>query len=134
MGEHDWLASQFEANRDRLRAVAFRMLGSMSEADDALQDAWLRASRADTAEVRNMAGRLTTIVARVCLTMLRSRAQRQEEPLDGAGPLLGPAPGATPSRRWRWPTRWGWRCWWCSRSPSRTVSSAASASSPSRIA
>jgi RNA polymerase sigma-70 factor (ECF subfamily) len=82
MDEHDWLAEQFEANRTRLRAVAYRMLGSLSEADDALQEAWLRLSRSDTSEVENLSGWLTRVVARVCLDMLRSRRSRREESLD----------------------------------------------------
>src|SRR5438045_8437146 len=81
MDEHDWLAERFEANRAHLRAVAYRMLGSLSEADDAVQDAWLRLSRTDTSDVENLGGWLTTVVARVCLNMLRSRASRREEPL-----------------------------------------------------
>jgi RNA polymerase sigma-70 factor (ECF subfamily) len=72
----------FEEHRSRLRAVAYRMLGSVAEADDAVQEAWLRADRADTSEVENLAGWLTTVVARVCLNMLRSREQRREEPFD----------------------------------------------------
>ena len=71
----------FETHRPRLRAVAYRMLGSLSEADDAVQETWLRASRADTTEVANIAGWLTTITARVCLDLLRRRAARPEEPL-----------------------------------------------------
>ena len=82
MGEHEWLAERFEANRPRLRAVAYRMLGSLSEADDAVQEAWLRASRAGAIGVENMGGWLTTIVARVCLNMLQSRKSKREEPLD----------------------------------------------------
>ena len=81
MDEHDWLAEQFEANRTHLRAVAYRMLGSLSEADDAVQEAWLRLSRADTSGVENLGGWLTTVVARVCLDMLRSRKSRREESL-----------------------------------------------------
>jgi RNA polymerase sigma factor (sigma-70 family) len=80
--DHDWLAERFEENRTQLRAVAYRMLGSMSEADDAVQNAWLRLSRADTSEVQNLSGWLTTVVGRVCLDMLRSRKARREEPLD----------------------------------------------------
>jgi RNA polymerase sigma-70 factor (ECF subfamily) len=80
--EHDWLAERFEANRGRLRAVAYRMLGSLSEADDAVQETWLRLSRADTSGVANLGGWLTTVTARICLDMLRSRASRREEPLD----------------------------------------------------
>jgi RNA polymerase sigma factor (sigma-70 family) len=81
MGEHDWLAEQFEANRTHLRAVAYRMLGSLSEAEDAVQESWLRLSRSDPSGVENLGGWLTTIVARVCLDMLRSRRSRREEPL-----------------------------------------------------
>jgi RNA polymerase sigma factor (sigma-70 family) len=84
----DWLAERFEANRARLRAVAYRMLGSASEADDAVQEAWLRLSRADTTEVQNLSGWLTTVVARVCLDVLRSRTSRREEPLSPEAELL----------------------------------------------
>lgn len=82
MDQHQWLAERFEANRTRLRAVAYRMLGSRSEADDAVQEAWMRLSRSDTSEVENLSGWLTTVVSRVCLDLLRSRASRGEEPLD----------------------------------------------------
>jgi RNA polymerase sigma factor (sigma-70 family) len=82
MDEQDWLAQRFEANRTHLRAVAYRMLGSLSEADDAVQEAWLHLSRSDTSDVKNLGGWLTTVVARVCLDMLRSRKSRREEPLD----------------------------------------------------
>jgi RNA polymerase sigma factor (sigma-70 family) len=81
MDEHEWLAERFEERRTRLRAVAFRMLGSVSEADDAVQEAWLRLSRSDASVIRNLDGWLTTVVARVCLNMLRARAARREEPL-----------------------------------------------------
>jgi RNA polymerase sigma factor (sigma-70 family) len=81
MDEGDWLAERFQANRTHLRAVAYRMLGSLSEADDAVQEAWLRLSRADASGVENLGGWLTTVVARVCLDMLRSRESRREEPL-----------------------------------------------------
>jgi len=81
MEEREWLAVQFEANRTRLRAVAYRMLGSPSEANDAVQEAWLRLSRSGTSGVENLGGWLTTVVARVCLDMLRSRKSRREEPL-----------------------------------------------------
>jgi RNA polymerase sigma-70 factor (ECF subfamily) len=77
----DQLTAEFEANRPHLRAVAYRMLGSVSEADDAVQEAWLRAARADTSEVENMRAWLTTVVARVSLSMLRSRKAKREEPL-----------------------------------------------------
>jgi RNA polymerase sigma-70 factor (ECF subfamily) len=79
MAERDWLTEQFEANRTHLGAVAYRMLGSQSEAEDAVQEAWLRLNRADTSEVENLAGWLTTVVARVSLDMLRSRKSRREE-------------------------------------------------------
>jgi RNA polymerase sigma factor (sigma-70 family) len=84
--DHDWLAERFETHRGHLRAVAYRMLGSVSEADDAVQEAWLRLSRADTSGVENLGGWLTTVVARVCLDMLRSRSSRREEPLDVQAP------------------------------------------------
>ncbi|MFD5279737.1 sigma-70 family RNA polymerase sigma factor [Streptomyces rubrogriseus] len=80
----DDMARQFELDRPRLRAVAYRILGSLGEADDALQEAWLRADRADTSEVGNPSGWLTTVVARVCLNLLRARDTRREEPLDDA--------------------------------------------------
>src|SRR4051794_22254125 len=80
MSENDWLADRFEENRLRLRGVAFRMLGSGADADDAVQESWLRLARADTSEVENLPGWLTTVVARVCLDMLRSRRSRREEP------------------------------------------------------
>ena len=82
MDEHDWLAERFEANRKHLRAVAYRMLGSLTEADDAVQESWLRLSRAGASGVENLGGWLTTVVARVCLDMLRSRKSRREEPLE----------------------------------------------------
>jgi RNA polymerase sigma-70 factor (ECF subfamily) len=82
MNDHEWPADEFEAHRTHLRGVAYRMLGSMSEADDAVQEAWLRLSRADATGVENLGGWLTTVVARVCLDVLRSRKSRREEPLD----------------------------------------------------
>ena len=82
MNETGWLAERFEAHRAHLRAVAYRMLGSPSEADDAVQEAWLRVSRAATGRVENLGGWLTTVVARVSLDMLRARGARREEPLD----------------------------------------------------
>jgi RNA polymerase sigma factor (sigma-70 family) len=82
MGDENLLAERFQENRPRLRAVAYRMLGSLTESDDALQEAWLRASGADTDEVRNFQAWLTTIVGRVCLNMLRSRQQRAEDSLE----------------------------------------------------
>src|SRR5207249_587834 len=80
--ENDWLADRFEEQRGHLRAVAYRMLGSLTEADDAVQDAWMRVSRAGADDVENLGGWMTTIVARVCLNMLRSRHTRREEPLE----------------------------------------------------
>jgi RNA polymerase sigma factor (sigma-70 family) len=82
MDERDWLAEQFEEHRGHLRAVAYRMLGSLSEADDAVQESWLRLSRTDASEVENLRAWLTTVVARVSLNVLRSRRTRREEPLD----------------------------------------------------
>ena len=82
MEENNWLAEQFEAKRLHLRAVAYRMLGSLSEADDAVQEAWLRLSRSDVSAVENLGGWLTTVVSRVCLDMLRRRRSRREQPLD----------------------------------------------------
>ena len=98
MNEQGLLAERFEANRAHLRGVAYRMLGSLSEADDAVQEAWLRLSRSDTSGVGNLGGWLTTVVARVCLDMLRSRASRREEPLDAPTPgaLLSRGPGSDP--------------------------------------
>src|SRR5580765_2879916 len=97
MSEHDWLAERFEENRPHLRAVAYRMLGSSTEADDAVQEAWLRLSRAGTSGVDNLGGWLTTIVARVSLNMLRSRTLRREEPIDApaAGQPAAPPPNGT---------------------------------------
>ncbi len=86
MDEHEWLAERFEEHRTHLRAVAYRMLGSQSDADDAVQEAWLRLSRSDTSGVENLGGWLTTVVARVCLDMLRSRKSRREESLDAHMP------------------------------------------------
>ncbi|HTT31195.1 MAG TPA: sigma-70 family RNA polymerase sigma factor, partial [Solirubrobacteraceae bacterium] len=98
MTEQDWLAEQFEEQRPRLRAVAYRMLGSLSEADDAVQDAWIRLSRADTSEVDNLGAWLTTVVARVALNMLRSRNTRREQPLEVhvPDPIIDPADGTDP--------------------------------------
>jgi RNA polymerase sigma factor (sigma-70 family) len=98
MDERDWLAQQFEEHRSRLRGVAYRMLGSLSEADDAVQEAWLRLSRTDSDEIENLSGWLTTVVARVSLNMLRSRKARREEPLAGRlpDPLIDRADGIDP--------------------------------------
>jgi RNA polymerase sigma-70 factor, ECF subfamily len=86
MDQHDWLAERFEENRRHLRAVAYRMLGSLSDADDAVQEAWLRLSRSGASGVENLGGWLTTVVARVCLDMLRARKSRREEPLGARVP------------------------------------------------
>lgn len=88
MDEPDTITARFEANRAQLRAVAYRMLGSRSDADDAVQEAWVRLSRADTGAINNLDGWLTTVVARVSLDMLRSRKSRREEPLDAHVPDL----------------------------------------------
>jgi RNA polymerase sigma factor (sigma-70 family) len=86
MSDRDYLAERFEEHRTHLRAVAYRMLGSLSEVDDAVQEAWLRLSRADTAGIDNLGGWLTTVVAHVCLDMLRSRTSRREEPFTAEAP------------------------------------------------
>ncbi len=98
MAEHELLAAQFQEHRTRLRAVAYRMLGSLSEADDAVQEAWLRLSRSDADEIENLAGWLTTVVARVALNMLRSRHARREEPLGARvpEPIVDRADGLDP--------------------------------------
>jgi len=98
MNEHDWLAERFEENRPHLRAVAYRMLGSSAEADDAVQETWLRLSRAGVGGVENLGGWLTTIVARVSLNMLRSRTLRREEPMDppATGQPVAPPNGTDP--------------------------------------
>ena len=82
MTDDDWLAARFEASRPRLRAVAYRMVGSLAEAEDAVQEAWIRAAAGYTQDVANLDGWLTTVVARICLDMLRARKSRREEPLD----------------------------------------------------
>jgi RNA polymerase sigma-70 factor (ECF subfamily) len=83
MDENDWLAERFEGHRPHLRTVAYRMLGSLTEADDAVQDTWLRLSRSGASDIENLGGWLTTVLARVCLNMLRARTVRREEPFDG---------------------------------------------------
>jgi RNA polymerase sigma factor (sigma-70 family) len=92
MDDNDWLADRFEEHRPRLRAVAYRMLGSLAEADDAVQDTWLRLSRAGAGEVENLGGWLTTVLTRVCLNLLRSRTTRREESLDNRlpDPVISP--------------------------------------------
>ncbi|HSJ92956.1 MAG TPA: sigma-70 family RNA polymerase sigma factor [Gaiellaceae bacterium] len=98
MDRQEWLARQFDEHRPHLRAVAYRMLGSLSEAEDAVQDAWLRLGRTDTDEVENLRAWLTTVVARVALNMLRGRRARREQPLDVRlpDPIVDPADGTDP--------------------------------------
>jgi len=98
MDEHESLAERFEEHRTHLRAVAYRMLGSLSEADDAVQEAWLRLSRSEASGIENLGGWLTTVVARVCLNMLRARKSRREEPLDAQvpDPIVSRADGVDP--------------------------------------
>jgi RNA polymerase sigma factor (sigma-70 family) len=98
MDENEWLVDQFEAHRPHLQGVAYRMLGSLSEADDAVQETWLRFSRSDTSGVANLGGWLTTVVARVCLDMLRSRKSRREQPLgeEEVEPIQNRADGIDP--------------------------------------
>jgi RNA polymerase sigma-70 factor (ECF subfamily) len=100
MDEHDFLAEQFEENRAHLKAVAYRMLGSISEAEDAVQETWLRLSRSDTSSVENLGGWLTTVVGRVCLDMLRSRRSRRDGPLGVQVPdrIVSPGDGIDPER------------------------------------
>jgi RNA polymerase sigma-70 factor (ECF subfamily) len=95
MNECHWLTEQFEENRGHLRGVAYRMLGSLSEADDAVQECWLRLNRSDTDKVENLRAWLTTVVARICLDMLRSRQSRREEPLETAAPEPAARPTGT---------------------------------------
>jgi RNA polymerase sigma-70 factor (ECF subfamily) len=99
MDERDWLVGRFEEHRTYLRAVAYRMLGSLSDADDAVQEAWLRLSRSDASEIENLRAWLTTVVARLSLSVLRSRNTHREEPLDGfriPDPIVDPADGTDP--------------------------------------
>jgi RNA polymerase sigma factor (sigma-70 family) len=100
MDQHEWLAERFEENRGHLRAVAYRMLGSLSEADDALQETWLRLSRSDAGGIENLGGWLTTVVSRVCLDMLRSRTSRREEALEThlPEPVASPEAGSDPEQ------------------------------------
>src|SRR6187455_841916 len=100
MDDQEFLAERFEANRSHLRGVAFRMLGSVSEADDAVQEAWIRLSRTDTSEVDNLRAWLTTVVGRVCLNMLRSRNTRRESSLETylPDPIVSPQAGIDPEQ------------------------------------
>jgi RNA polymerase sigma factor (sigma-70 family) len=101
MDDRDWLAGRFEEHRSHLQAVAYRMLGSRTEADDAVQEAWLRLSRSEASGIENLGGWLTTVVARVSLNMLRSRTTRREGPLDAAVPdlIVSPAEGTDPEQQ-----------------------------------
>ncbi|MET7616370.1 RNA polymerase sigma factor SigJ [Streptomyces sp. NPDC005408] len=104
MDGNEFLAERFEAHRTHLRAVAYRMLGSLSEADDAVQEGWLRLSRSDTSEIENLGGWLTTVVGRVCLDMLRTRMSRREEPLEPPAvhlpdPIVSSADSVTPEHQ-----------------------------------
>ncbi|HKF84513.1 MAG TPA: sigma-70 family RNA polymerase sigma factor [Candidatus Limnocylindrales bacterium] len=98
MSDQDWLTERFEAHRGHLRGVAYRMLGSLAEADDAVQESWIRLSRSDTSDVENLRAWLTTVVARVCLNQLRARRARRESPLEVhvADPILSPQDGIDP--------------------------------------
>jgi RNA polymerase sigma-70 factor, ECF subfamily len=100
MHDQDWLADRFEANRAHLRGVAYRMLGSLPEADDAVQEAWIRLSRTDTSDVENLQAWLTTVVGRVCLNMLRSRTTRRESSLENhvPDPVVSPQEGVDPEQ------------------------------------
>jgi RNA polymerase sigma-70 factor (ECF subfamily) len=100
MTDQDWLADRFEADRAHLRGVAYRMLGSLTEADDAVQEAWLRLSRTDTSDVANLRAWLTTVVGRVCLNMLRSRGTRHESSLEThlPDPIVSPEAGLDPEQ------------------------------------
>ena len=116
MTEPDALARGFEQNRTRLRAVAYRMLGSLAEADDAVQETWLRLRRSDASEVENLGAWLTTIVARVSLNVLRSRRAHRGRSPSGYTSRTGRQPrgrGRAPRSRRCWPTRSGSRCRWC---------------------
>jgi RNA polymerase sigma-70 factor (ECF subfamily) len=101
MDDNEWLARQFDANRTHLRSVAYKMLGSLNEADDAVQETWLHLSRTDAAEIENLAGWLTTVTARVCLNMLRSRQSRREEPLNAhlPDPIVSNEKGVDPEHQ-----------------------------------
>jgi RNA polymerase sigma factor (sigma-70 family) len=101
MDEHDWLAERFEAHRPHLRAVAYRMLGSLAEADDAVQEAWLRLARSDSGGIQNLGGWLTAVVARVSLDLLRARGSRREEPLGAhlPDPIVSGRDGTDPEQQ-----------------------------------
>src|SRR5437868_4434890 len=101
MTEDQWLAERFEEQRGHLRAVAYRMLGSLSEAEDAVQEGWIRLSRSDTSDVENIAAWMTTIVARICLNMLQSRKTRREEQLElhMPDPVISRPDGSDPEQQ-----------------------------------
>src|SRR5262245_63467654 len=102
MSASDWLTERFEETRPHLRGVAYRMLGSASEAEDAVQETWLRLHRADTSDIANLGGWLTTVTARVCLDMLRARKSRREDPIEGTAPEpAGGAPAIDPADQTR---------------------------------
>lgn len=111
---HNGRTAQFEAERPRLRAMAYRMLGSLTEAEDAVQEAWLHLSRSDTRIISNLGGWLTTVVARICLNMLHTRASRHEESLEASAPapIVSHEGGTDPEGRRNWLIQWVWRCWW----------------------
>src|SRR5215813_2979570 len=112
----EWLTQKFEENRPHLRAVAYRMLGSLAEADDAIQEAWLRLNRSDAKGIGNLGGWLTTVTGRVCLDMLRSRKSRREDPMTctSQSPSSVAMTGSTRNRKRCWPTQSGSRCSKCS--------------------
>jgi RNA polymerase sigma-70 factor (ECF subfamily) len=107
VGEHEWLAKRFEGNRTHFRAVAYRILGLLNDAEDAVQEIWLRLSRPDGSGIGNLGGWLTTVVAHVCLDMLRSRASRSEESLGNqlAEPSANGEDGTDSEHEACWPTR-----------------------------
>jgi len=119
MDDQEWLADRFEEHRTHLRSLAYRMLVSLTEADDAVQDAWLRLSRSGAGEIENLGGWLTTVVARVCLNMLRARTTRREESLPD--PVVSLEGSFLPRTRRRSPTLSGLRSSSCS-TPSRPTS------------
>ena len=113
MTEDGDLAAAFEASRGRLRAIAYRMLGSLSDADNAVQETWLRLSRSDADDLANLGGWLTTVISRICLDMLRSRSARREEPLGEhlPDPVVSSLDRADPEQEAELATRSAWRCW-----------------------
>ena len=142
MQDDDWLTARFEESRPRLHALAYRMLGSHAEADDAVQETWLRLRRNDPDQIENVGGLLTTVVGRVCLDRLRARRARPEDPVDDLAvdaAVRTPTPPATRSTRRYSPSRWAPRSWSCSiasdrrsewRSCSTTCSACRSTTSP----